>query len=302
MRVCTGGGAGRLLCRRSISSRPSLTIRTTYGQIAAANALSDVYAMGGQPRTALAITAWPKNGPPADVLKAIFRGGLDKLTEAGAALLGGHTVADDEIKFGYAVTGEVDPDRIWTNARARAGDAIVLTKALGTGIVTTAIKSGRAAAAAVAAAIASMSRLNRDAAAAARALPPGRVSACTDITGFALAGHAAEMAEASGVTLELESAAWPILPGVPALAAANVPGGARTNRDHFGPRVAIDPAVDDTLRIIAFDPQTSGGLLLAVDPAEAPGLIDALRAASVPASRIGRVGPPDPAGILVKIR
>src|SRR5262245_59646674 len=171
-----------------------------YGQIAAANALSDVYAMGGEPRTALAIAALPKEGPGPDVISAIFRGGLDKLREAGVALLGGHTVTDQEIKFGYAVTGEIDPARVLTNAGARTGDAVLLTKPLGTGIIATAVKFGRASDRQIERAVESMTTLNRDAAACARALPPGMVSACTDVTGFGLVGHASAMAAASGVT------------------------------------------------------------------------------------------------------
>ena len=161
-----------------------------FGQIAAANALSDVYAMGGLPRTALAITALPKNGPPAEVIREVFRGGGDVLRKAGVALLGGHTVTDPEIKFGYSVTGEVDPDRILTNASARVGDTLVLTKPLGTGIVVRARKYGQGTDDQLAAAVASMKRLNDEAAIALRALPKGSVSACTDVTGFGLAGHA----------------------------------------------------------------------------------------------------------------
>lgn len=260
-----------------------------YGQIAAANALSDVYAMGGRPRTALAIAGWPKAGPPAEVLRAIFRGGLDKLTEAGAALLGGHTVADEEIKFGYAVTGEVDPERIWTNAGARAGNVLVLTKPLGTGIIATAIKFDRAPAESVTAAIASMSRLNRDAAAAIQRLPPESVTACTDITGFGLAGHACEMAAASGVTVELDSVSLPLLPGAAALAPANLSGGGRTNQEHFSRRVSIAPTVDAARRLIVFDPQTSGGLLVAVSAASLTVLEAALRAAGVVGWVVGRI-------------
>lgn len=273
-----------------------------YGQIAAANALSDVYAMGGEPRTALAIAAWPKKGPPADVIKTIFRGGFDKLAEAGTALLGGHTVADDEIKFGYAVTGEIDPAHIWTNAGARAGDVLVLTKALGTGIIATAIKRARAPGESIDAAIRSMSTLNRDAAATARAMPAGAVSACTDITGFGLAGHACEVAAASGVTLVIDAAALPLLPGAAKLARANLPGGGRTNRQHFGSRVAVASDVADALRLIVFDPQTSGGLLLAVAPSASEELLRRLSARGVPAHQIGRVDAAQSGEPLVRIR
>ena len=179
-----------------------------YGRIAAANALSDVYAMGGRPLTALAIAAFPKDADRS-VLSSIFRGGLLTLREAGVALLGGHTVQDEEIKFGYAITGDVDPDRIWSNAGARAGDALILTKPLGTGVVATAIKFERAPRAVAEAAIASMSALNRDAAAVLAGLPPADIHACTDITGFGLIGHGTEMASASGGVLAIDVDAVP---------------------------------------------------------------------------------------------
>ena len=176
----------------------------TYGQIAAANALSDVYAMGGQPRTALAIAGFPQSGFDPAIITAVFTGGFDKLREAGVALLGGHTIRDNEVKFGYAVTGEVDPDRVLSNAGAKPGDVLFLTKAIGTGIIGTAIKAGRAPEAVMQAAVRSMTALNRAAADVMRALPAGHVHACTDITGFGLVGHATEMAAASGVTLHIQ--------------------------------------------------------------------------------------------------
>ena len=260
-----------------------------YGQIAAANALSDVYAMGGVPRTALAIAALPKDGPGADVYKQIFRGGFEKLREAGVALLGGHTVSDQEIKFGYAVTGAIDEARVLTNAGARVGDRLVLTKPLGTGILATAGKFQRASKAQLAAAIASMVRLNRDAARAAAALPRGAVSACTDVTGFGLVGHGSGMAAASGVTLAFDAASLPILEGALDLAMGNLPGGGRTNEEHFGAGVMVAPGVAEPLRRVAFDPQTSGGLLLAVSPDAEPALLDGLRAAGIEPARVGVV-------------
>jgi selenide,water dikinase len=260
-----------------------------YGQIAAANALSDVYAMGGEPRTALAIACWPKQGLPADVIGLVFRGGLEKLREAGVALLGGHTVADDEIKFGYAITGEIDPTRIWTNAGARVGDRLVLTKPLGTGIIATAIKFARASPEQIDVATRSMTRLNRAAADAARRLPIGDVSACTDITGFGLAGHASEMAAASGVSLLFDAAALPVLAGAEELAAENRSGGSRTNEAHFSAWVGVGASVPDALRLIVFDPQTSGGLLVAVRERSAGALIAEMRAAEVDATEVGRV-------------
>ena len=204
-----------------------------FGQIAAANALSDVYAMGGLPRTALAITALPKDGPPADVVREIFRGGADLLRQAGVALLGGHTVTDPEIKFGYSITGEVDPDRVLTNAGARPGDALVLTKPLGTGIIVRARKYGHGTEEQFEAAVASMKQLNEAAALLVRSLPPGLVSACTDVTGFGLAGHATEMARASGVRLQLRAADLPVLPGALELSREFLPCGGRANLRAF---------------------------------------------------------------------
>jgi selenide, water dikinase len=272
-----------------------------YGQIAAANALSDVYAMGGEPRTALAIAGIPKDGPDADTIKAIFRGGYDKLREAGAVLLGGHTVTDPELKFGYAITGEIDPARVLTNATARVGDTLVLTKPLGTGIIATALKFGRASAEQIAAATASMARINRDAARVARRFRAGVVSACTDITGFGLAGHASEIAIASGTTLRIESRALPVLDGALALATANTPGGGKTNREHFGNGVDIANGITDSMRLLIFDPQTSGGLLIALDAAAAPDLLAGLADAGVPGHEIGRVEPADSSGTRVRV-
>jgi selenide,water dikinase len=272
-----------------------------YGQIAAANALSDVYAMGGVPRTALAIAALPKDGPGPEIVKAIFRGGYDKLQEAETVLLGGHTVTDQEIKFGYAVTGEIHPDRIFTNARARVGDQLLLTKPLGTGIIATALKFNRASERQVDGAIESMVRLNRDAAAILRALPAGIVSACTDVTGFGLAGHGSAMAAASGVALVFETASLPLLEGALGLAAANTPGGGRTNQSHFGQRVAIGESVIDAMALVMFDPQTSGGLLVAVDPAATAFVMGRLHDAGVPAKAVGQVEARRQDGVLVRV-
>jgi selenide,water dikinase len=259
-----------------------------YGQIAAANALSDVYAMGGRPLTALAIAAFPKDLDRA-VLSRIFAGGLDMLTRAGVALLGGHTVQDQEIKFGYAVTGEVHPDRILANAGARAGDALILTKPLGTGIIATALKFGRATENSVNAAIASMTTLNREAALALASLPTGVVGACTDVTGFGLIGHATEMAVASGVTLEFDGASVPLIEGVRELVTGNVPGGGRTNLKHFGGGVSMAESIAPDLADLLYDPQTSGGLLVAVDPSAAGQAIEQLAAAGVRGVVVGHV-------------
>ena len=260
-----------------------------YGQIAAANAMSDVYAMGGRPLTALAIAALPKDGPGPDVIRQIFLGGHDMLRSAGVALLGGHTVTDQEIKFGYAVTGAIDPSRVLTNAGARAGDVLVLTKPLGTGIIATALKFDRAPDAAKTAAIRSMTTLNRAAAEAIGALPAEAVHACTDITGFGLAGHASEMAAGSGVTLHFDLASLPVLEGAEALAAANTPGGGRTNESHFAGRIHATDGLDASRVLIAYDPQTSGGLLISVQPAHLKALTDKLTELGSGASIVGRV-------------
>ena len=261
-----------------------------FGQIAAANALSDVYAMGGLPRTALAITALPKDGPPAAVIREIFRGGGDVLRQAGVALLGGHTVTDPEIKFGYSVTGEVDPDRILTNAGARVGDVLVLTKPLGTGIIVRARKFEKASDEHLAAAVASMKRLNDVAAKCLRSLPPGTVSACTDVTGFGLAGHAVEMAQASGVGLSIQSLNLPVLPGALDLAREFLPCGARANLKFFKGFMAA-PDVASERQSICLDPQTSGGLLVAMRPDAAATLTQTLESAGLTVAVIGEVVP-----------
>ena len=235
-----------------------------YGAIAAANALSDVYAMGGRPLTALSIACFPEQDFPPEWGAAIFRGGQRKLIEAGCVLLGGHTVRDPEIKFGYAITGLVETEQMMTNAAGRPGDVLVLTKPLGTGIVATALKAGRAPEAAVAAATQSMAQLNRiPAVIAAR----NRVRAATDITGFGLVGHASAIARESGLTLEIEARALPLLPSALDLAPTSQPSGLKANRAQFGPLVRFgSPAPEAALQALLFDPQTSGGLLLLVPP------------------------------------
>lgn len=264
----------------------------TYGQIAGANALSDVYAMGGQPVTALAIAAMPDKGLDHETIREIFLGGFDKLREAGVALLGGHTVRDPEVKFGYAVTGAVDPDRIWANAGARPGDRLILTKWLGTGIVGTAIKRGRAPEELVALAIRSMTMLNKAGARVLRQFA-GAVHGATDVTGFGLIGHATEMAKASGVSIVIDTALLPLLPGVTAIASQNRSGGMGTNREHFEKGVVAD-GVDPAVLDVCFDPQTSGGLLAAVDAANAEAILAELSGGDIPATIIGEVsdGPP----------
>ena len=266
----------------------------TYGQIAAANAVSDIYAMGGRPLTALAIAAFPKEGLDIGTIRDIFRGGFDKLREAGVSLLGGHTVQDQEIKFGYAVTGSIDPTRVLANAGAQSGDVLFLTKPLGTGIVGTAIKFDRVDPALAAAAVLSMRTLNRAAAEVLQAFPVGAVHACTDITGFGLIGHGSEVARASGVTLTIEAGNVPVFTGVLAIADRNRSGGLVSNHEHFAEHVRMDPGVDPDRETILYDPQTSGGLLIAASEPAAGRVAEALAAAGVPASRIGTVGAPRP--------
>ncbi len=258
----------------------------TFGAIAAANSLSDVYAMGGKPISALSVVAFPGGGD-MDVLGDILRGGLDKMIEAGCAVLGGHSVNDPEIKFGYAVTGTIHPGKIKANAGARAGDALVFTKAIGTGVIGTALKRGIASEEAVAAATASMLRLNKD---ACEAMLAYDVHGCTDITGFGLVGHAREMAVGSGVTLEIDTASVPLLPGaLAAVEAGAVPGGLRNNRDFAECAVDADPAIPPALLTLMFDPQTSGGLLISLSESDALALCSSFPEAR----RIGRVLPCD---------
>ena len=288
-------GDGRALVQTVDFFTPVVDDPVAYGRIAGANALSDIYAMGGRPLTALAIAGFPKDGD-RDVLSRIFRGGLEALREAGVALLGGHTVQDEEIKFGYAVTGEVDPDRMWTNAGARVGDRLILTKPLGTGVVATAIKFERTDARTADAAIASMIRLNRTAAETLAAFGDA-VHGCTDITGFGLVGHATEMARASGCTLVFDTARVPLLDGVLDLVERNTPGGGRTNKDHFSGGVGLAGTIDSRIVQLLYDPQTSGGLLAAVGADAAAGALEALRRAGVDAHEVGSVQPGEPVAL-----
>jgi len=264
----------------------------SFGQIAAANALSDVYAMGGKPISALSIVAYPEKGE-LEILEQILRGGLAKMAEAGCTVIGGHSIRDEDMKFGYAVTGLIDPARVWRNVGAQPGDALLLTKPLGAGVISTGLKQGRIAEEALAAATASMSRLNRDAAQALAEIEernPGTIHAVTDVTGFALLGHAREMAVGSGVSLEIDHAAIEYLPG--AVAAARdgfYSAGLRNNRQFIGDCVAFLAAVPEEFRNLLFDPQTSGGLLVALEAAQADAALSALAAGEVSTRRIGRI-------------
>src|SRR5881397_3581560 len=256
-----------------------------FGAIAAANALSDVYAMGGEPKTALNVACFPQKGVPFEILRDILRGGLAKAEEAGVVVVGGHTVVDDEIKFGMAVTGFVHPDRVLRNIGARPGDALVLTKPLGTGIVATAIKHGAGTAAEHADAVATMAALN---ACAARVMRDFAVHACTDVTGFSLLGHAYEMAHGSDVRMGFTAERLPVLPGARRLAAeGHLTGGCRRNREWLADKVRVAPGLPVDLVEVAFDPQTSGGLLVALSEMDAGRVLDALAAAGVTAGVVG---------------
>ena len=260
----------------------------TFGQIAATNALSDVYAMGGRALSALAMVCFPDNADTA-ILERILAGGLSKMIEADCTVIGGHSIRDPEIKFGYAVTGTIHPARVLTNGGARAGDALVLGKPLGTGVISTAIKRGKAAEAWIEAATRSMTTLNR---AAAEAALRYAVHGMTDVTGFGLIGHARELAMASNVALTIRAAEVPLLSGaLECVRAGMIPGGLKANRDFAECVVEYATTVPEELRTLLFDPQTAGGLLISVAAAEADQLVGELRGCGVDARRIGEVVP-----------
>jgi selenide, water dikinase len=257
-----------------------------WGRIAAANAVSDVYAMGGRPLLALNLVGWNSEELGTDVLVSVLEGAADVAREGGWVTVGGHTVEDPEPKFGMAVVGEVHPDHVLTNAGLRPGDSLVLTKALGVGVVATAIKVGKATDDVVAAAVSSMTRLNDEALAEARR---AGATGATDVTGFGLLGHLRSMAEASQVDAEIEAAAVPVLPGVQELVADGMaPGGTRRNLAWVGERLEAD-GVDDGVVTVLADSQTSGGLLFGAEPAAADEAAAALRRSGHAAAVIGRV-------------
>jgi selenide, water dikinase len=272
----------------------------TFGQIAAANSLSDVYAMGGKPISALSIVGFPEKGDPV-ILEQIIRGGLDKMKEASCTVIGGHSIRNDDIQFGYAVTGSIHPKKIWKNVGAQTNDVIFLTKPLGTGIISTALKRNQAEHASVSAATASMAQLNRVAAEALHELQaksPGCIHAVTDVTGFGLLGHAREMALGEpqkgtpAVTIEVQHNTVPLLPG--ALAGARdgmIPGGLNNNRDFIGDCVHFADSVPSENRALLFDPQTSGGLLIALAPDAAADAAQLFAKHKIGAAQIGRVLP-----------
>jgi selenide,water dikinase len=273
----------------------------TFGQIAATNALSDVYAMGGKPLTSLALVCFPEKGD-LEILERILAGGLSKMIEAGCTVVGGHSIRDEETKFGYSVTGVIHPQRVLTNQGAQPGDRLLFTKPLGTGVISTAIKKGVAKQEWIDAAVKSMTTLNK---VAAGVITGGRVAseqpvndhafavhALTDVTGFGLIGHARELALGSNVSLVFHSANIPVLEGaLDCIRAGYIPGGLKANRDFAECLVGSDPLVPDHIRTLLFDPQTAGGLLISVSAEDAGPLERALEDAGVPAVEIGEVLP-----------
>ena len=258
-----------------------------YGRIAGLNSINDVWAMGGTPITAMAITCFPKKGVDFDILKEIMRGGLSVLTENKVALVGGHSVDNEQIMFGYSVTGVIDPNHIATNAGARPGDVIILTKPIGTGVISTGIKRAKAAPEVVAESIATMMTPGKY---AAEAIEKFDLKGATDVTGFSLLGHAWEMACASNVTIEIDSASVPLINGALELAVSGMLTGAdKTNREYVGDDVEISSAIDPNLVKLFYDPQTAGGLLLAVAEDRAKNVLAELRANYPRADVIGRL-------------
>jgi len=287
-------GRGEALVQTADFFTPVVDDPYDYGQIAAANALSDVYAMGGKPLTALALLCYPDAELPPEVLREILAGGQDKMAEAGVSILGGHSVRDSELKFGYSVTGVVQRRRLLTNAGARPGDRLVLTKPLGTGILSTALKQGKLGRSLLARMTRQMTTLNARAAEAAVAFG---ARAVTDVTGYGLLGHGAQMADAGGVSLRLEPEPSWLLPRVLDLAAAGaVPGGLHKNREFFRGQVG-GGAPSEPLELALYDPQTSGGLLIAVPARKSAGLTGALRRARVWSADLGQVIPRGPKAI-----
>jgi len=262
----------------------------TFGQIAAVNSLSDVYAMGGSPLSSLAMVCFPEKGDTA-VLERILAGGLSKMIEASCTVIGGHSVRDPEIKFGYSVTGSVHPDNVWKNSTARAGDALILTKPLGTGVISTAIKRNEAPSAWIDAAVASMTTLNKR---AVEVIHQGGfvVHGATDITGFGLIGHVREMALAAKLSVRISARQVPTIPGaLQSIRAGFIPGGLNANRDFAECTVRYSGELEPEIKTLLYDPQTAGGLLLSVPSESAHGLIGTLQLAGVPAIRIGEVIP-----------
>lgn len=257
-----------------------------YGRIAATNSLSDVYAMGGRPIAAVNIAGFPEGKIPADVLGEILRGGADQALKAGVPVLGGHTVNDPEVKYGLAVVGQVHPDRVVTNAGARPGDRLILTKPIGTGMLATALKNEKLDEKGIERIVAVMTTLNKI---ASELMLAHDVHACTDITGYGLAGHAYELAQASGVSIIIEAGSVPLIPGaLQAVTDGHVPGGARNNYSYLEDATMIADTIDPSLGLLLHDPQTAGGLLIAVPDGEAERLVGELKESTPAAAIIGR--------------
>lgn len=268
-----------------------------YGRIAALNSINDVWAMGGTPITALAITCFPKKGVPFEILGEIMRGGLSIMTENGVALIGGHSVQSEEIMFGYSVTGVLHPDEVATNSGAKPGDILILTKALGTGIISTGIKFKKASAEVAQHSVQTMLTPGRKAAEAMREFG---VRGATDITGFGLLGHAWEVAKASHVTFAINAAKLPILPGALALAGRKMlTQGDKTNREYVGSGVQLSSTVSQELASVCFDPQTAGGMLIAIAEDKAQALLARLRETYGDAAIIGQVAKYEGTHVLV---
>jgi selenide,water dikinase len=280
-------GPGSALVQTVDFFTPMVDDPYTFGQIAATNALSDVYAMGGQPRTSLALVCFPEKAD-LGILERILAGGLSKMIEAECSVIGGHSVRDEEMKFGYSVTGLIDPARVLTNGGAKPGDRLVFTKALGTGVISTAIKKKAAMQSWIDAAIASMTTLNKK---AAEVTNNGfTVHAMTDVTGFGLIGHAREIALASSVSLRLHANRIPLLEGaLECVRAGHIPGGLKANREFTECVVGYEVGISEEVKTILFDPQTAGGLLISVAAEDATELLQALNASGVPAVEIGDV-------------
>lgn len=258
-----------------------------FGQIAAANALSDVYAMGGRPITAMNIVGFPTAEMPPEILNEILRGGGDKVTEAGAVVVGGHSIKDKELKYGISVTGLVDPNRVFSNASAKPGDNLYLTKPLGTGIITTGIKQDKVDAGVIERVIAQMAQLNR---AASEAMIAARANAATDITGFGLLGHVYEMAAGSGVSVTIQSESVPILAEALQLAKEGVvPGGTNANRDYLQDKCKFAESITLPMQEVLLDPQTSGGMLVAISEDNSERFEQELKKNNLPVHKIGTV-------------
>ena len=269
-----------------------------YGRIAALNSINDVWAMAGTPITAMAITCFPKKGVDPAILSEIMRGGLETINKYGVTLIGGHSVDNEQIMFGYSVTGIIDPNKVATNSGARPGDVIILTKPIGTGVISTAIKRGRASDSIIAGSVETMLTAGKYAAEAMREFG---VRGATDVTGFALLGHAWEMACASKVTIEIESGAVPLLEGALELASEGMlTSGDKTNRQYLGADVELAPSVDENLIKLFYDPQTAGGMLVSIAADKAEALLRALGPHYPNARMIGRVLPAGAKAVVVK--